>query len=353
VFLKEKSRRVKVKYILTFTNIAALSCFIFISVSATAANKSIYIKPFSIENGIQETDSIGVRIQNYISEDIIDKGGYSLTSDEEVKQVILQEELRMSLDVCSDDSCIKKLMESIRTDYIIYGNVSFEDSQYHITAKMLDRTDGVVKLSRVKSLSFKDKGKIRMVCTDLANYLIDGKTIDADRYSDASYELVRPTVIKSPEGLAVSFIYFKPAKDPFNYLYDGLIGGGLDYVYSYNKYFGISGGVYYVQDKNTSGDVIVSLNSYSIGLRAGIPLIRFLYPYVGVSGRVTWFNERTEQESFSFTGLGGDGYAGCAFMIGSNFSLWGDYSISVVKLNDDEKTDISGSVIRGGLMIAF
>lgn len=140
-----------------------------------AARKTIYLKPFAIVQGLPAGDQAGMIIKDYISEEIIATGQYSITSDDEVRQVIQNEELKMSLDACYDDACIKKLMESIRTDYIIYGNVSYVDGKFYVTAKILDRTSGAVVLRRVKTLRFMKRDYIERASKALGTYLISGK----------------------------------------------------------------------------------------------------------------------------------------------------------------------------------
>jgi hypothetical protein len=328
-------------------------CFMLVSLSAYAANKTIYINQFVKLEGFSKTDPIGDRIKDFISEAIIANGGYSMTSDEEVKQVMKQEEIRMSLDTCNDDACVKQLMESLRTDLIIYGTVSFEDNRYHITAKILDRSGGTVKLARVKSLQFKDKDKIKMAAYDLAQHLAAGKEIDMSRYDDNYQAVIKEYEKNVPEGLSAYLMYFIPSKAPFKTYYDSLIGVGLDYYMKFGNYLSAGAGLYYVSGDDKSGKAQVSLNSYSISGRAGYPLLGSVYPYIGLSGRVTWFNEKGAGRKANYSGYGGDAFAGCAYMISQTLSVWADYSMSIVKLNDSGNTDISGSAIRVGMMYAF
>lgn len=335
------------------TIIIIIFCIFYISLKAFASDKTIYIKHFAKSEGFSSTDPIGERLKDYISEVIISKKGYTLTSDEEVRQVMSQEELSMSLDTCYDDTCVKKLMESIRTDYIIYGTVSLEEGRYYITAKMLDRTSGTIKLARVKSLQFKNKNKMKMAATDLANYLMDGKDIEMRHYDDEYQAVIESYGEKVPTGLAFYFLYFIPSDSPFSDYYDSLMGGGIDYYYKFNSYLSAGPGVYYIFSENESGEVKVSLNSYSVNARLGYPINRFLYPYIGLSGRVTWFNEKGLGNNINYTGYGGDGFAGLAFIIGKRLSAFADFSISIVKLNDNNKTDIGGQAIRGGVLISF
>lgn len=336
-----------VKFVLVF------SFMLFYYPASAASNKTIYIRPFVAGKGIVKSDAIGEKIKDFISEGIIDRGGYSLTSDEEVKQVMKQEEARMAFDACYDDACIRKLMESLQTDFIIYGNVSFEDGRYNITAKMLDRSTGKVKLARVKSLQFKDRNKLKMASLDLADYLITEKTIDMKRYDDAYQDVISSNEKRVPAGLAVSFVYFTPLKSPFKDYYDSLIGGSLDYYHKINDYLALGAGVNYVQGDDNTGDVTVSLNSYSIGVRAGIPLAGFLYPYISLSAEGIWFNEKGTSDSVSYAGFGAVASAGCAVVLIKQLSIFADYSYSYQKLIDDAGNDISGTVIRGGAMYRF
>jgi hypothetical protein len=137
-----------------------------------AEKKAIYIKPFGIVQGLPANDPAGNHIKDYISEKIIEQGTYFITSDDEVKQVIAQEELRMTLDGCYDDACIKKLMENIKTDYIVYGTVSNVEGLFYITAKILDRSSGRIELSRVKTIKFRNRDHLEEVSKSIGIFLI-------------------------------------------------------------------------------------------------------------------------------------------------------------------------------------
>jgi hypothetical protein len=171
-----------------------VNCFALVSilavVSATgrqalaAARKTIYIKPFALVQGLPAADPAGALVKDYISEEIIATGSYSITSDDEVNQVIEQEALKMSLDACYDDACIRKLMESIKTDYIIYGNISLIDEKYFVTAKILDRTSGRVVLARVKTIKFKKRDYMERGSKALGEFLITGSESSLKDFQD-------------------------------------------------------------------------------------------------------------------------------------------------------------------------
>ncbi len=193
-----------------------------------------------------------------------------------------------------------------------------------------------------------------MASVDLANYLIKSKPNEMKRYDDAFQDVIEAHEKKVPEGLSAYYLYFKPSKTPFKTYYDALQGGGLDYYYKFGYYLSAFAGVSYIQGSdNMSGEATVSLNTYSIGGRLGVPLFDFMYPYIGIAGNAAWYNERTSGDSKSFMGYGCNGFAGCAFIIWDTLTLWADYTMSIMKLNDEEGTDASGTAIRAGLMYKF
>lgn len=318
-----------------------------------AGKKSIYIRTFKTGQGLKAEDPVGERIKDYISEVISESGDYTIISDDEVKQIIEQEELQMAVDACSDEECIKTLMKSLRTDYIIYGTVSILGGKYHLTAKIIDRAGDTIKLARVKTLIFRDENKMRMASVDLARYLTDGREIDMGRYDD-DYRSETEEEKKIPSGLTLYGIYFTPLKTPFKTYYDSLAGGGIDYIKPSGNYYALFGGISYIQGSdNIQGKAVVSINSYSLGLRAGFPTLNFVYPYIGAGGNIAWYNERTSGKSTSFMGYGINGFAGCAFVIWDPVSIWGDFSCCFMKLNDKEDADISGTMVRAGLSYKF
>ncbi|TAL38983.1 MAG: hypothetical protein EPN93_02585 [Spirochaetes bacterium] len=153
-----------------------------LTLPSLADKKAIYIKPFGIVQGIPLTDPVGNHIKDYISEKIIEQGTFFITSDDEVKQVIAQEELKMSLDACYDDACIKKLMENIKTDYIVYGTVSNVDGLFYITAKILDRSTGRIELARVKTVKFRERDYLEEVSKLMGSFLITGDASGIARF---------------------------------------------------------------------------------------------------------------------------------------------------------------------------
>lgn len=334
-----------------------LTFFLLIIISmplAAVSNKSIYIKAFTAGDGMKTRGSIGEHIKDYISEIISERSGYTIISDDEVKLIIKQEELHLAIDSCSDEACIKTLIKSLSTDYIIYGTIDYLGGKYYITAKIIDRAGDTIKIVRVKTLVFRDENKIRMASADLARYLTDGRDIDMERYEDDYRNEIHTKEKPLPAGLSVYGIYFTPLKKPFKTFYDSLLGGGADYIRPLNNYYSLFGGISYIQgNDNISGKATVSINNFSIGGRAGFPTLGFIYPYIGAGAVAAWYNERASGNSNSFLGYGLNVFAGCTFMILNNLSAWSDYSYSFMKLNDSENTDISGTIIRAGLTYKF
>jgi hypothetical protein len=157
-----------------------------------------------------------------------------------------------------------------------------------------------------------------------------------------------------PEGFSVYYSYFIPLKKPFRKYYDSLDGAGFDYYMRVGSFFSAGAGISLLSgNDNNWENTNVSLNSFSLSGRIGYPFFGLVYPYMGVSGRITWFSENSAYKSAEYTGYGGDAFAGCALILSQQASIWADYSISFVWLNDKGRTDIRGSVIRGGVMYAF
>ncbi len=329
-----------------------------------AARKTIYIKPFAIVQGLPAKDTAGDLVKDYISEEIIATGSYSITSDDEVKQVIEQEALKMSLDACYDDACIKKLMESIKTDYIIYGNISLVDGKYFITAKILDRTSGRVVLARVKTIKFKKRDYMERGSKALGEFLITGSQDslrdfqdyldERDTEKDEPSRLVgwKSNVVGRAPLLRIGSGYSRPGdndisdiyKDQYlNLLFDLFLwrerdarGNGFDFFVR-----GIARA--YESDMPNPTDYFMSPSEMGyVGLGGGARYIRGLYrfgilwqAYVSAAYQYIWVrNDETYSISDSPFGIWG----GLGIEIGFSpyFGVFGeaDYGYNPVRINE-------------------
>ncbi len=336
----------------------ACVCAVLVSAQAlSAAPKTIYIKPFSLVKGLPATDPAGNLVKDYVSEAIIEMGGFAIISDDEVKQTLQQEELRMSMDICYDDACMKQLMQSIQTDYIIYGTIALDEGRYTITAKMLDRSGGTVQLARVKTLEFKGKKRIKVASHDLAAYMVKEKSIRMERYAgeesegDDEYQVV---VLKTSSAVSLSYNYFMPFATPFKDYYDGLNGISTAYYRVIGVYTSlVAGANFLTASDNKTGNASVSLTSGFAGIRLGMPVLGILYPYAGILAKGTWFREKGQAETANLLAYGVDGFAGVAVNVWENISVFADFRAGWAQAKDKAGTSLNGGTINIGTMYGF
>jgi hypothetical protein len=337
---------------------------------AYSAVKTIYIKPFSVLEGFKRTDPVGNLVKDYVSEYIIEnmKNKYAIISDDEVKQVMANEELRMTMDACYDDACMKQLMKSIKTDYMIYGTVSFTAAKHIITIKMLDRSGGDVRVGKVKTLEFKNRLKLKMAAKDLAAYVVSGKEIDMDNYIETDEKEALKTMVKNaPYGLAVSYRFFSPMSAPMKKYFTYFHGGALEYTGACGRYVSLFGGGEFLYGTGITGQQFMPtifgigfkagsktasfMNSYYIGARFGYPVSAFFYPYIGISAKGSWYQYTYKGTARNYVGAGIDGSAGVAFTIQEAATLFMEFRGGWGMLIDKKKTDMSGIGCGGGVMV--
>lgn len=157
-------------------------CMLLIASSLSARDKTVYIKPFSIKQGIPVGSPLGSDVKDYISEVFVQKGDYALATDDEVREILKREEKRLLYERCTDEACMRKLMKSIKADLIIYGRVKKDAGKYYITAKMLERKEsGVVRIRNSNYIRFRKGRYLEKASKALARYLING---DNDEIED-------------------------------------------------------------------------------------------------------------------------------------------------------------------------
>jgi hypothetical protein len=347
------------------------ACAVMYAGGAFAAVKTIYIKPFAIMDGFKKTDPVGNLVKDYVSEYIIEsgRGKYSIISDDEVKQVLAQEELRMSLDACYDDACMKQLMKSIKTDYMIFGTVSLTAGKYIVTIKLLDRSGGDVRVGKVKTIEFKNRLRLKMASKDLAAYVINNKAIDMENYMEQEEVEALKQKAVAPKGLAFSYRFFMPLTAPLKKYGKFFHGGALDYTGALGKSVSLFGGGTFLYGTGKSGTsvsmtplglglngsskIVSYINSYYFGAKFGYLVSEYFYPYVGLALKGTWFRYTFKGSAHDYAGVGADGSAGFAFTIERKVSLFIEFQGGWGMLLDKGKTDMSGIGAAGGLMINF
>lgn len=349
-----------------------LACALAPATATRAAVKTIYIKPFSVIEGFKKTDPVGNLVKDYVSEYITEsqRGNYAVISDDEVRQVMSNEELRMSIDACYDDACMKQLMKSIKTDYMIYGTVSFTEGKHVITVKLLDRSGGDVRIGRVKTLEFSNRLKLRLACKDLAANVVAGKRIDMDNYIEAEEKEAMKRVLGSaPYGLSIAYRFFTPLSAPANSLLKYYHGAALEYAGAFGKYAALFGGAdCLISSGKTKPEFVMTvlglgykgaykvtsiLNEYYIGGRFGYPATAGFYPYAAVAAKGAWYRYTYRGSAKNHAMVGVDGSLGFAFPIRDVAAIFVEFRGSWGMLLDKAKTDMSGIGAGAGLTIQF
>lgn len=292
-------------------------------------------------------------VTNMLRTNLINLNKFRVVERSQMDQIMKEQGFQQT--GCTDQDCAVQVGKVLSARKMLIGEISSIGNSLLMTIRIVDVERAEAEFAEMERSP--DENHLDAAVTALTGKLSNrifgssGERQKDDNQKGSSFFSSYPKNV--PAGLAASFVYFTPTKTPFKNYYDSLSGVGFDYYYKLGYYVSAVGGLNYVQADDPTGDVSVSLNSYSIGARLGYPLFGFVYPYIGAVGRITWFSERGADESVYFTGYGGDGFAGCAFIVWRTLSLWADYSMSMVTLNDEGKSDISGTVIRGGMMYEF
>ncbi|TAL29401.1 MAG: hypothetical protein EPN93_21550 [Spirochaetes bacterium] len=157
------------------------------SASAMGAVKTIYIKPFTVTGEAGAAGfgapalgaTLGNDVRDYMSEEIVKDAAYILTSDDEVKKVAEQAALRMTVEGCADDECIKELMKAIDADLIIFGSVKKGKESITISAKLLERVrsddKSYIRIKSSKVLTVQRERYVENASKALAQYLLGAK----------------------------------------------------------------------------------------------------------------------------------------------------------------------------------
>ncbi len=328
-------------------SLTAVLILLIIPVSLYAADTA---KPEKMRLAVMDLNSRGkvskvtaAAISDLLRSDIVDTGRFVIVERSQMEAIFKEQGLQMT--GCTDNSCAVEIGKLVSANKIILGEVNMLNNSTIITVRVVDVAKGVAEFStseKTENINEIDK-TVKSLVEKLTLRMTGKRPVEETE-----------DVKNIPSGLSIYYSYFKPAKTPFKTYYDSLMGGGLDYYYNFDNYLSVFGGISYLQGSdNLSGKATVSLNNYTIGGRIGFPFYNVVYPYIGAGGIVTWYNERSSASSASFAGYGGEGFAGLAITFGRKFSIWGDYGMSMEKLDDKNKTDISGSTIRGGVMFAF
>ncbi|TAL29402.1 MAG: hypothetical protein EPN93_21555 [Spirochaetes bacterium] len=152
------------------------------------SEKLVYIQDFAIEEGFPANDPVGRDIKNLLVEVFQAKTSYEITEDQTVEAALEEEQRAQGINKCSDENCIRALMERIDSELMVYGRVKKAEGSYHITAKMLDRSSGVARLSRIRTLKFKYDDMFERAIRALGLYLVTGDNDAIDQFLEKVHD---------------------------------------------------------------------------------------------------------------------------------------------------------------------
>ncbi len=170
-----------------FRTFVILTCAVFASAgmatalqAQTTSKKLIFVKNFVNDGGMSDVEALkygkdGKDVKDYVSEAIIGTGLYRIKKDVEALNILKASKQEKMLG-CDDDKCMRQIMQTIKTDLLIYGSVRKDGDVLVIKGKILDRSGARIELARVKTIRVRDMGAIPSISKNLGLYLISGKT---------------------------------------------------------------------------------------------------------------------------------------------------------------------------------
>lgn len=388
-------------------NISALS----------AADKSIiYVKNFTIDtsSGLKENASIKNEIKNIIQDEFEKDGRFSVTADQDISAMLQQEEKSQSLGKCTSESCIQELMERIKAQIIVFGRIRKGDDGFiYITARYMDSTAGVPKVTKIRTIKYKYEEQIEKGAKALAKYLITGKDKDVIAYMEDVYNREeddsKSKNIEEEKNLAIKkeneykarvekaakerkealmgrsprfrFGYgfaMSTADSDMNDVFKEQSGYFLDIIFGraainerFNSdwYFRFVYKTFEMNDDSiktnpTIGKDVINDSSakfYGMDLGFRLKINRYFMltawdPYFLVGMRTGWYNEKAKDKyddselKVTLGGYGGYIGGGMEFAFFENLGFFGEWNRGIFKLGKD-KINIEGNQFYGGVTL--
>lgn len=249
---------------------------------------------------------------------------------------------------CTDTSCAVQLGKLLSARKMLVGEVSSTEKSILITARIIDVENGTVDFAEVGKAP--DEEALDSAAAEITKKLI--YNIQSSR-EDTDGPGIKIVYGRSPSGIVADFTSYTPLKSPVKDYYDSLIGGSLGYIYDINEYLSIVGTIQFVYGSDSSDEANIFLNSYQAGARSGLPIFDALYPYIGVYAGGMWVHESGKLETADFFGYRACGSAGIALTFFWPVSIYAEFAYSWSKITDENNTDVSGTVLNGGIIYKF
>ena len=395
-----------------------ITTVILINISASAADKKdktiIYVKNFTVDEGLNASDPIKSHVKELIQEEFEKDGRFFITADEDISAIIKQEEKAQSFGKCTSESCIQELMEKINAQIIIFGRIRKVDGFFYITARYMDQTSGVPRVSKIRTIKYKYPDDIEKGVRALAVYLITGDDDDVVDFMDEVYSKEEKEIHKKnsakEEGLAnqkkadfkskvekaakeretgltsrspvLRFAYGfymstenKEINDTFTdqsgYFADWIFGRGsimdghlnndffMRFVYKTYKMNDASLSKHKTSEDEVMNKSNAKLYAWDFGFRIKASkyfMITAFDPYILAAFRTAYYMEKADDIysdktlENSLFGYGGYVGAGLEFAFFENLGFFAEYNRGIVKLGED-KINFEGHQLFGGITL--
>ncbi len=309
--------------------------FLFLAADAYAAESMrvavMDLRPVSVSYETTKVISSMLRIQ------IIDSGKFTVVEREQMDMILKEQGLQMT--GCTDAACAVEIGKMISARKILVGEVSKLGKAYIISCRIVDVEKGVAEFATQETSESDDElvpATRRMVV----------KLLKRMNISEASW-----VTEHSPCGIYLSYNQFLPLGKDLKKIYSTVYGGSAGYIYSFNSYLSFTGDINFLMNKaEENDDVILLMNSYSAGFRTGLYLHEKFYPYVGIALKGTYLREWDKFSCANYYGYGADAVGGFYIMFKEYVGIFLQYDYSWGKVNDKNKTDISGQLVSGGII---
>lgn len=310
-------------------------------------------------NGVSQRSAVAAT--NLIISQLINSNKFIVVERNQVDEILKEQGFQQT--GCTDQECAVQIGKLLSANKILVGELTEYENSILITVRVVDVEKGIAEYASYgKALNEVDLDEsIDKVVTKLIERMEvekekifekDSSSLDSlKKFNSFLNILFDVNITSAPAGIFFSYNNFVPTSSPFKDYYDNLSGGALGYSKDYNTYISYQiGSSFVIGSSKNEIKAKTFINSYSIGLRCGVPIYSRLYPYIGSSIIASWCKEYYDKVSANFFGYGIDGHIGLGFMLFRNMLLYSQYNYIYQKVNDDENTNIGGNLVSIGIM---
>lgn len=116
-----------------------LSLLVFPLSGSPAERASIYVRDLVAGRGVGQQEA--ERVSRQLERAAIQSGRYNVMSQSQVRELMMNAEFQQALG-CNSESCLKQIMKTTQTEYMMYGEVTKEDGEYSVSVNLMHRQRG-------------------------------------------------------------------------------------------------------------------------------------------------------------------------------------------------------------------